>query len=171
VALRAVGRESPEPLKSRDAKPEAAVMFEEAREFAGDREALWRRASKVEDVPRYWHGTKELTAVSKEGSVTKAKVRFAFGGSGTAEYEVRETERKLVIRYVSGPFVGTQEVWIDMAGIATKWDVRFRGIFRIASGWNEDHFREGSKHALERLCEGLDARSPGPGDRAAPREG
>ncbi len=137
------------------------MQFEVARPYSGEREALWMRVSDVEDVPKYWHGTKELAVISKSGDVTRAKVRFAFGGTGIAEYEVRQAERAMVVKYVKGPFVGTQTIWLDEAGIRAKWDVRLHGVFEVVSRWNEGHFREGSIHALDRLCQGLEGSPQG----------
>jgi ribosome-associated toxin RatA of RatAB toxin-antitoxin module len=133
------------------------VRFEESRPFTGDMEALWKRVSDVGRIPEFWHGTKELRVMGSVHGRTKARIRFAFGGLGTAEIEIREDARALLIHYVSGPFTGLQEVDVEEGRIRVVWDVEFGGIYRVASKWNEGHFREGSKNALERLCVGLPA--------------
>jgi ribosome-associated toxin RatA of RatAB toxin-antitoxin module len=137
------------------AHPYCDVRFEESRAFSGDPEALWGRVSDIPRMPEFWHGTKELKVIAVDNGRTKARVRFAFGGSGTVEIEVQETSKRLLVHYVSGPFTGLQEVDVQEGKIKVVWEIKFGGVYRIASGWNEGHFKEGSRHALERLCDGL----------------
>ena len=130
------------------------MRFEESLKCEGDPGEVWRRVSAVRDIPSYWHGTRSLDVVGEEGGVVRAKVRFAFGGSGDAEISTDEGKRLMTIEYVSGPFTGRQTVAVNEGAVVARWDVRFRGVFRLASRWNEGHFRSGTMHALERLVGG-----------------
>ena len=112
---------------------------------------MWERVSNIPDIPKYWHGTKSLDIVRTEGDTVFARVRFAFGGSGEARISVDRRSRTLTIRYVSGPFRGEQVISVLAGEVSATWDVKFVGFFRLLSGWNEAHFRSGTKHALERL--------------------
>ena len=114
----------------------------------------WKRASAVSDIPKYWHGTRSLEVVESVGGAVRVKVRFAFGGSGEASIYTDEQKQTLTIDYTSGPFVGKQIIAVDDNSITAVWDVKFRGVFRMASKWNEGHFRSGTVHALERLVGG-----------------
>jgi hypothetical protein len=131
------------------------VRFEESLDFEGDSDSVWRRVSSVRDIPRYWHGTKELRVNSIKDRRVEAEVRFAFGGSGAAQIDSDEGARRLIIRYISGPFKGTQMVTVLPSRVTVEWDVRFNGLYGLLSRFEEKHFREGSKNALRRLCEGL----------------
>lgn len=128
------------------------MWFKESLKLDGDPAGVWRRASTIEDIPKYWHGTRSLDVLSKGGGRVWAKVRFAFGGTGEADISVNEEKRTLTIDYKSGPFTGRQVVAVEDGGIAATWDVKFRGIFRVASKWNGGHFKSGTVHALERLA-------------------
>lgn len=127
------------------------MRFEEARKFEGDSSKIWRRASSINEIPRYWHGTRTIEVVSESGGVAHAKIKFAFGGSGDANISTDEEKRTLTIDYTSGPFTGKQTVEVAEGQVVAVWDVKFRGVFRFASRWNEGHFRSGTVHALERL--------------------
>ena len=127
------------------------MRFEESLMFEGDANEVWRRVSAVMEIPNYWHGTRSLEVVGESGGATHVKVRFAFGGSGEADISADEERRTLTIDYTSGPFTGRQTVMIGDGKIAASWDVKFRGIYRAASKWNEGHFRSGTVHALARL--------------------
>jgi len=119
----------------------------------GNAAEVWKRASAIRDIPKYWHGTRSID-VEKDVGVVRVKLKFAFGGSGEADIYTDEERRTLIIDYTSGPFTGKQTIAVDDNRITTAWDVKFRSVFRIASKWNEGHFRSGTVHALERLVGG-----------------
>jgi len=129
-----------------------AVLIEESREFDIDPGVVWKRASDIERIPEYWHGTKSITIMERDGPTASGEVKFAFGGEGEVEISVVDAERTVTINYVSGPFSGVQTIKVGDGIVEARWEVRFRGLFRLASSWNEGHFRSGTVNALERLC-------------------
>jgi len=130
------------------------MRFQESMKLEGNAAEVWKRASAIRDIPKYWHGTRSLDVVRDNGSSVQVKVKFAFGGSGEADIYTDEEKRTLTIEYRSGPFTGKQTMAVDERSITASWDVKFRSIFRLASKWNESHFRSGTVHALERLVGG-----------------
>jgi len=129
------------------------VLIQETLEFDADPTVVWERLSDVERIPEFWHGTKSLRVLEKVDGVKRmAAVKFAFGGLGKAEIMADVATRTLQLRYLSGPFTGTQTVRIVGKNLEAKWDIEFHGIFRIASGRTAGHFRSGTVHALERLA-------------------
>jgi ribosome-associated toxin RatA of RatAB toxin-antitoxin module len=130
------------------------LNFQEARKLEGGPAEVWKRVSAVEEIPKYWHGTRSLVVVGGNEGKVHARVRFGFGGSGEADISKDEEKRALTIDYRSGPFTGKQIVVVGDESITATWDVKFRGIFRVTSKWNEGHFRSGTVHALERLVSG-----------------
>jgi hypothetical protein len=129
------------------------VRFEESLRFEGNQGEVWKRASTIREIPNYWHGTKSLGVVGEDRGVVHAKLKFAFGGSGEADILTDSQNGTLTIRYTSGPFTGEQVIEVRNGSVTARWDIRFRGVFRLASSWNENHFRSGTKHALERLTQ------------------
>ena len=130
------------------------MQFRESMRLEGSATEVWKKVSAIGDIPKYWHGARSLDIIGDDGGVIRARIRFAFGGSGEAEIHTDLEQRTLTIDYRSGPFVGKQTVDVDDDFITATWDVTFRGIFRIASKWNEGHFKAGTMHALERLAKG-----------------
>jgi hypothetical protein len=138
-----------------------SLLIETRLAFDGDPEVIWRRVSDVKSIPDYWHGTKSLAiGENVEGKKLIASARFAFGGSGKVEITTDDATRTLLLRYVSGPFTGTQTVRVGEKELEAKWDIEFHGIFRIASGRTAGHFKSGTVHALERLRDGVGQESP-----------
>ncbi len=145
------------------------MHFEESLKFEGDPDEVWKRASAVGEIPNYWRGTKMLEVVGEQGGVTRVKVKFAFGGSGEADVSVEGKTRTVTIDYRSGPFIGKQVLVVGDGSVSASWDVSFRGFFRLASKWNEGHFRSGTVHALQRLATGEgvpQARAPDEADNS-----
>ncbi|HUK80473.1 MAG TPA: hypothetical protein VLU91_07400 [Nitrososphaerales archaeon] len=130
------------------------MQFRESLKLDGGVSDVWKRASAVQDIPRYWHGTRSLEVAEENGDVVRVRVKFAFGGWGEAAISVDEEKRAMTIDYVTGPFTGRQVIAVSDDSVTTSWDVKFRSIYRIASKWNEGHFRSGTVHALERLARG-----------------
>jgi ribosome-associated toxin RatA of RatAB toxin-antitoxin module len=129
------------------------VLIDASLDFEGDPEVVWKRVSDVEKIPEYWHGTKSLRVLERvDRNKLIAAVKFAFGGWGKAEITTDAATRTLLLRYLSGPFTGTQTVRIVGKKLEARWDIDFNGIFRIGSGRTAGHFKSGTVHALERLA-------------------
>ena len=131
------------------------MQFTESLKFIDTTDEVWRRASNVEATPKFWHGTKSIRIIKKNPSGTlDVDIRFAFGGSGKANVTIDNLCRAMTITYLSGPFTGTQTIDVNDQEITASWDVKFNGLFKLASAWNERHFRGGTVHALARLVSG-----------------
>lgn len=102
-------------------------------------------------MPFYWHGQKSITLRAADGGKKMADILFAFGGRGSAEISVDAASRKVTLEYISGPFTGRQSFGVAGGNVWAEWEIEFRGIYRLFSGFNLKHFRSGTLHALERL--------------------
>ena len=135
------------------------MLIQERVEFEGDPSAVWERLSSVERIPEFWHGTRSLEVVRRDSKgpgkeTVKARAKFAFGGSGDVEITADDATMTLTSDYTSGPFKGVQVVRVVGRAIEARWDVKFTGLFKLASSWTGGHFRSGTLHALERLAAG-----------------
>ncbi len=131
------------------------MQFTGSLKFTPAPDEVWKRASDVEAIPHFWHGTKSIQIIEKKPSGSlDVSVRFAFGGAGKADVAIDNANRVMTIAYYSGPFIGTQKITVKDKQITASWDIKFTGFFKLVSGWNERHFRSGTLHALERLGSG-----------------
>ena len=133
------------------------MLIQERVEFSGDPAAVWGRLSDIDRIPEFWHGTRSLHVVQRGSDghgreTVRARARFAFGGSGDVEITADRATMTLTSNYTSGPFKGVQVVRVVGSAIEARWDVNFRGVFKLTSSWTGGHFRSGTLHALERLC-------------------
>jgi hypothetical protein len=100
------------------------VLIQETLEFDADPAVVWERLSDVERIPEFWHGTKSLRVLETVDGVKRiAAVKFAFGGLGKAEIKADVAARTLQLRYLSGPFTGTQTVRIVGKNLEARWDI------------------------------------------------
>jgi hypothetical protein len=136
------------------ARVKSGVLIEESLGFHGREEDVWKRVAAIDDIPKYWHGTKSLRRCGAVGENPEFDVKFAFGGTGRAVIKKDDKGRTLTIDYMSGPFKGRQVVAVDSARISAKWDIEFVGLYKLASSWNARHFRSGTRNALQRLVTG-----------------
>jgi hypothetical protein len=132
------------------------MLIEASLDFQEDPDVVWGRVSDVERIPEYWHGTKSLQVLERDGGKVTASTKFAFGGSGKVEITTDAPSKTLLLRYPSGPFTGTQTIRIEGKRLEARWDIEFHGIFKIGSGRTAGHFKSGTVHALERLCAGAE---------------
>ena len=130
------------------------MRFTERCGFKGDPAEVWARVSNLQTIPTYWHGTREFK-ITATGAKTSADVVFAFGGKGKAEAAVDEKGKTLTIEYVDGPFRGRQTVNVTDGAVQAEWDVAFKGAYKVIGPLNTSHFRSGTRHTLQRICEGL----------------
>jgi len=137
-------------------------LIEERVQFEGDPAVVWERLSNIERIPEFWHGTKSLQILERESRgpgrevvvvVVKARAKFAFGGSGDVVITADNASKTLTSYYISGPFKGVQVVKLVGNALEARWEVNFNGVFKLTSSWTGGHFKSGTRHALERLCQ------------------
>jgi hypothetical protein len=129
------------------------LKFKETCEFTEARDEVWARASNLDAIPVYWHGTKEFEVTRGEGKIG-AEVVFAFGGRGMAEVAVDEGSRTVTINYLEGPFGGRQTIAVGERAVEAEWDVSFKGVYKLLGPWIGSHFKSGTRNALKRLGTG-----------------
>jgi hypothetical protein len=134
------------------------MITEETVGLGSNAEDVWFKVRDLRLIPEFWHGTKSVRIEEEGAGYAKMSVVFAFGGHGKAVVKIEDDKRRVSIEYVEGPFIGTQTISVGAETITARWDIRFRGLFRLVSAWNREHFRSGTLHALQRLANlGLDA--------------
>ncbi|MCG2893005.1 MAG: hypothetical protein L7H00_05665 [Vulcanisaeta sp.] len=65
---------------------------------------VWKILSKVEDMPKYWRGHREIIVVGDDGSNYIVKIRFAFPGlnnTGMARILVDDENKRVIINYIT----------------------------------------------------------------------
>ncbi|GGP20690.1 hypothetical protein GCM10007981_09790 [Thermocladium modestius] len=130
------------------------MKFQVSKKIDAPDEDIWRIVRDVNGIPKYWHGTRNLTIIGKEGDGIRARVQFAFPGpfnKGEVIINMNEQEREVLMNYVKGPFTGVHKISVRGGEVISYWDVKYKFPFSLIESWNENHFKQGTVHALERI--------------------
>ncbi|MEM3103484.1 MAG: SRPBCC family protein [Candidatus Nitrosocaldus sp.] len=133
-----------------------AIRFEVSKVIDAPIERVWKIVSDVDNEPKYWHGTKSINNISREGNRITREVIIAFKNSICREEVSIEPELKKVdTNILDGPMIGHKIMTLtDLNGktrIDVLWDIRLKGMLSIFSSMVKGHIEEGTKDALERI--------------------
>lgn len=132
------------------------IRFEVSRVVDAPIERVWKIVSDVDNEHKYWHGTKSINNINREGNRITREVTIAFKNSICREEVSIEPElKKIDINILDGPMVGHKIVTLtDLNGktrIDVLWDIRLKGMLSMFSSMVKGHIEEGTRDALERV--------------------
>lgn len=118
---------------------------------------VWDIVSDVDNEPLYWHGTKSVRNLSRDGNTIERKVIIAFKDSKCKETVLLEPKEKVEIRITDGPMKGTKVIKLNPEGDNTRvdvvWDIRLAGFLGMFTGMVKKHIGQGTEDALGRIAE------------------
>lgn len=128
-------------------------------------ERVWPLVSDLDREPELWKGTRAVHTLSARGDTVEREVTLAFRDRVQRERVTLTPTSRVVHEIVGGPMRGTKTVELaeDGAGGTTLravWDVRLVGLLRLGSRPVSKHVGEGTQHALERIKEVAEGRTP-----------
>jgi carbon monoxide dehydrogenase subunit G len=131
-----------------------------SREIAAPLDRVWSIVSDIDNEPQYWHGTKSVRNISKEGNVTMREATIAFKDSKTMQTVTVTPKTTVETRITEGPILGTKVVTLSPAGDRTKvqvnWDFKLAGFMSMFSGMVKKHIAEGTEQALDRIAKAVE---------------
>ena len=132
------------------------VTINTSREIAAPLDKVWGIVSDIDNEPQYWHGTKSVRNISRDGNVTVREAVIAFKDSKTMQTVTVTPKTSVETRITEGPILGTKMVTIGPAGDKTKvqvvWDFKLAGFMSMFSGMVKKHIAEGTEQALDRIA-------------------
>ena len=127
-----------------------------SREIAAPLDKVWDIVSDLDNEPQYWHGTKSVRNISRDGNVTVREAVIAFKDSKTMQTVTVMPKTSVETKITEGPILGTKVVTISPAGDRTKvqvvWDFKPAGFMSMFSGMVKKHIAEGTEQALDRIA-------------------
>ncbi len=116
---------------------------------------VWGIVSDLDNEPRYWHGTKSVRNISKDGNTITREVVIAFKNSLCREVVSIEPLKRIDINITDGPMQGHKVIMLEDMNGKTKvnvlWDIRLKGMLSLFSSMVKGHIEEGTRDALERI--------------------
>ena len=136
------------------------VAINASRELSASLERVWEVVGDVDNEPQYWHGTKSVKNISKNGNVIERDVTIAFRDSRCRQTVVLNPKQSVEITITDGPMKGTKKIFLEPAGEKTRikvaWEIKLAGFLGMFSGMVKKHISEGTDEALERIAKAVE---------------
>jgi ribosome-associated toxin RatA of RatAB toxin-antitoxin module len=131
-----------------------------SREIHAPLDKVWDVISDVDNEPQYWHGTKSIRNISKNGNVIQREVVIAFKDSKTMQTVTLNPKTSIDTQVTEGPITGSRVVTLSAAGSGTKvdvvWEFKLAGLLSVFGGMVKKHIGEGTEQALERIAKAVE---------------
>ncbi len=133
--------------------------------IAADPSKVWSLASALDREPEIWKGTKAVRTLSASGNVVEREVTLAFRERTERERVTLEPPNRVVHELLAGPMKGTKTLTLVPKGdgrteLTAVYDVRLTGLLKLGTGPFTRHAAEGTQHALERIKDLAEGRTP-----------
>jgi carbon monoxide dehydrogenase subunit G len=131
------------------------IRFTVSRVIEAPIERVWSVVSDLDNEPKYWHGTKSIRNINKDGNTITREVTIAFRDSLCREMVTIEPMKRIDVNILEGPMQGHKIITVEDINGKTKvevlWDIKLKGMLSLFSSMVKGHIEEGTKDALERI--------------------
>jgi carbon monoxide dehydrogenase subunit G len=133
------------------------VIIHASREIVAPLEKVWDIVSDIDREPEFWHGTKSIKNVKKEGNIIEREVVIAFRNSLCKEIVTIDPKKSVNIKITHGPMRGTKNIIVttiennNKTIIDVEWNIKLSGFFGMFTEMVKKHILEGTEEALERI--------------------
>jgi carbon monoxide dehydrogenase subunit G len=134
------------------------VIIHASKEIVAPLEKVWDIVSDIDREPEFWHGTKSIKNLKKEGNIVEREVVIAFRNSLCKEIVTIDPKKSVNIKITYGPIRGTKNIIVNTIEnnnnktiIDVEWNIKLSGFFGMFTGMVKKHILEGTEEALERI--------------------
>jgi carbon monoxide dehydrogenase subunit G len=131
-----------------------------SREIVAPLERVWRIISDIDNEAQYWHGTKSVHNISKNGNVVQREVVIAFKEAKTMQTVTLNPMTSIDTKIIEGPITGSRIVTLSPLDGKTRvevvWNFKLAGMLSIFGGMVKKHIAEGTEQALERIAKAVE---------------
>jgi carbon monoxide dehydrogenase subunit G len=131
------------------------VTINASHEVSAPLDRVWHVVADIDNEPQYWHGTKAVKNISRNGNVIEREVTIAFKDSKCRQTVVLNPKKSIEITIRDGPMKGTKVVTLNPSGDKTRidvvWQIKLAGFLGMFSGMVKKHIAEGTEEALARI--------------------
>jgi carbon monoxide dehydrogenase subunit G len=136
------------------------VTINASQEVSAPLDRVWDVMADIDNEPRYWHGTKAVKNISRNGNVIEREVTIAFKDSKCRQTVALNPKKSIEITITDGPMKGTKVVTLNPLGDTTRvdvvWDIKLAGFLGMFSGMVKKHIAEGTEEALARIAKAVE---------------
>jgi carbon monoxide dehydrogenase subunit G len=136
------------------------VSISRSREIAAPVDRVWEIVADIDNEPKFWHGTKSVNNISKNGNVIEREVTIAFRDSRCKQTVILDPKKSVEIKFTEGPMRGTKKIVLGPLGGKTRlevsWEIKLAGFLSLASGMVKRHIADGTEEALDRIAKAVE---------------
>ncbi len=117
---------------------------------------LWDIISNVDKDPDYWHGTRSIKNLKKEGNVIERETIISFKESKCKEIVTLYPKYQTTTEITEGPLIWWKTITLDKIDenktrINVKWDIHLKGFLGPFTIFVKKHILKGTEEALNRI--------------------
>lgn len=132
------------------------VDFCITKQIEASQDSLWNIISDVDREPEFWHGTKSIKNIRKDGNVIEREAVIAFRNSKCKEVITLNPKNSVKKKITDGAIMGTKNIVLTPIGtnktrVDVQWNISVNGIFGLFRGLIKKHITEGTEDALHRI--------------------
>jgi hypothetical protein len=119
---------------------------------------VWGIISDIDNEPRYWHGTKSVKNIHKDGNTIERDIVIAFRESKCREIVVLDPKKSVKANIIDGIIRGTEKnIIVNSNGpnrtkIDVVWNIRLSGFKIMFATMIKKHVKQGTEDALTRIA-------------------
>ena len=132
------------------------VDFRITKQIEASQDSIWNIISDVDREPEFWHGTKSIKNIRKNGNLIEREAVIAFRNSICKEVITLNPKNSVEKKITDGAIIGTKNIVLtpietNKTQVDVQWDIRVKGIFGLFRGLIKKHISEGTEDALDRI--------------------
>jgi Polyketide cyclase / dehydrase and lipid transport len=132
------------------------VLIHASRDVPASLDNVWNVIADIDREPEFWHGTKSIRNISKQGNIVEREAILAFRNSACREIVELDPKNSVNIKIIEGPIKGKKAITLttienNTTRINVEWDIKVSGLFGIFTGMIKKHILKGTEEALDRI--------------------
>ena len=136
------------------------VDFCITKQIEASQDSVWYIISDVDREPEFWHGTKSIKNIRKDGNVIEREAVIAFRNSKCKEVITLNPKNSVKKKITDGAIMGTKNIVLTPIGtnktrVDVQWNISIKGIFGLFRGLIKKHITEGTEDALHRISDAV----------------
>ena len=128
------------------------------REIPASLDKVWSIISDIDNEPRYWHGTKSVKNIHKDGNTVQREIVIAFRESRCREIVILDPKKSVKANILDGILRGTEkDILVNSNGpngtkIEIVWNIKLSGFKMMFATIMKKHIKQGTEDALTRIA-------------------
>jgi ribosome-associated toxin RatA of RatAB toxin-antitoxin module len=132
------------------------IAFHISKEIHASLDEVWNLVSDIDREPEFWHGTKSVKNIRKEGNIVERETVIAFRNAVCKEIVTLDPKNSVKKKMIDGPITGTKDIKVTPLAanrtlVDVQWDIIVRGFFGLFRGRIKKHISQGTRDALDRI--------------------